>query len=481
MKLAIIGGAGVRTPQLLRALLLHGAPLGLTEIAFMDIDTERLDQMSLVLNGIHAAHQHPVKLTFTDDPIAALTGVQYAFFTIRVGAIDSRILDETIPLRHGVLGQETTGPGGFAMALRTVPVIAQYLRIMEEYAPGAIALNLTNPAGLISQAAYQEGFGNILGICDSPMELFKDIADGVGLPSDELWFDYVGINHLGWIQMILHRGQDILPDILQNNEALRRHGKAMIEPEFIRTLGVIPNEYLMFYYNNTSIVRQLTTNNSSRGKMIHALNQRFFTELGLAKGTADPTAAALDVYLRYSRARDATYMRLETEAVVQDDNGIDAIWNESKPAHGHNDIEPEGYSAIAMAIILALHGTKPTTTTVNVLNHNVIPCLAHDDVVEVQARIDGNGVHPFRPIKAIPEQCRGLLQAVKSYERLTVQAAIEQSYRKALLALTGHPLVPDALVARRILDDICAANRPFFSGELGQAHQTTASPDASHT
>ncbi len=468
MKLAIIGGAGVRTPQLLKALLLRGAPLGLTEIAFMDIDTERLQQMSMVLDGIHRNHGSSVKLTLTEDAIEALTGVKYAFFTIRVGAIDSRILDEMVPLRHGVLGQETTGPGGFAMALRTVPVIMQYLRIMEEHAPGATALNLSNPAGLISQAAHQEGFTNIVGICDSPIELFNDVADGIGIPVDQLWFDYVGINHLGWIQMILHKGQDILPQILQNDDALLRHGKAMIEPEFIRALGVIPNEYLMFYYNTTSIVKQLTSNNSSRGEMIHALNQRFFAELSLAASTADPVKTALRVYQKYARARDATYMRLETESVAQDDAGLDEIWNQTTVAGDHSDTEPEGYSAIAMAIILALHGTAPTTTTLNVPNRSVIPCLEPEDIVEVLARIDSNGVHPFRPIKAIPEQCRGLLQAVKSYERLAVQAAMEQSYRKALLALTGHPLVPDALVARHMLDDICRAHRPYLSGELAR-------------
>ncbi|MDI9485838.1 MAG: hypothetical protein QM372_10280 [Bacillota bacterium] len=468
MKIAIIGAAGVRTPQLIRALFHYKDELQLDAIHLMDIDEQRLENMGLIVKEIGSRLAPGIQLLFTSDAQRALKGIDYAFFSIRVGSINSRVLDEQIPLRHGVLGQETTGPGGFSMALRTIPAMKKYLEILSAESPDAWAINLTNPAGLITQALVEEGFRQVVGICDSPTELFKDIANAIGLDPGRLWFDYFGINHLGWIKRILFKKRDILPEVLQNDRALLRHGREMISPDFIRSLGVIPNEYLMFYYRTRNIVEGLQKAGITRAMVIDELNKRLFASLQQLQDTPGERKEAYRIYQHYSRARDATYMQLETDSTIgTSQNGlerlIEKVWEENREGPANPGDEPAGYSGIALQVLRALHGTRTAVTTINTINGSTVPCLDPGDIVEVQCYIDQNGVHPYQIEGTIPEHCRGLLQAVKSYERLAVQAALTQSYDLALQALAVHPLVPDALVAKEILDDLCAVHQDFIT------------------
>ncbi len=467
MKVAIIGAAGARTPQLINALFHYKDELQLAAIHLMDIDEERLEKMGLIVKEMQARLAPSVQLLFTSDAKKALKGIDYAFFSIRVGAINSRGLDEQIPLKHGVLGQETTGPGGLSMALRTIPVMSKYLEILSAESPQAWAINLTNPAGLITQALVAQGFKQVVGICDSPTELFKDIAGAIDKNPDDLWFDYFGLNHLGWIKRILYKKKDILPEILQNDEALLRHGREMIPPALIRSLGVIPNEYLMFYYRTQDIVQGLQSAGMTRAMVIDELNNLLFASLQHLGDTPAERTEAYRLYQHYSRARDATYMQLETERTIGTSQNrltklIQDVWQASQDGPANPDHEPTGYSGIALRVLRALHGTKTTITTINTVNGSTLSCLDPTDVVEVQCFIDENGVHPYQIDGSIPEHCRGLLQVVKAYERLATKAALTGSYDLALQALAIHPLVPDALVAKRILDDLLAVHTSYL-------------------
>jgi len=468
MKIAIIGAAGVRTPQLVKALFHYKDELQLTAIHLMDIDEQRLQNMGLIVKELGAKLAPSVRLLFTGDAGTALRGIDYAFFSIRVGSINSRVLDEQTPLKHGVLGQETTGPGGFAMALRTVPVMKKYLEILSAESPQAWAINLTNPAGLITQALAEEGFKQVIGICDSPTELFKDIAAALEKNPDDLWFDYFGINHLGWIKRILYKGKDILPEVLQNDRALLRHDREMIPPDFIRSLGVIPNEYLMFYYRTRDIVESLQGAGITRAMVIDELNKLLFAALQELADTPPDRKEAYQIYQHYSRARDKTYMQLETDKTMgaaekELEILIERVWEESKEGPVNPNEEPAGYSGIALQVLRALSGTKTAITTVNTVNGSAISCLEPADIVEIQCFIDQNGVHPYQVEGPIPEHCRGLLQTVKAYERLATKAALTQSYDLALQALATHPLVPDALVAKEVLDDLCLVHKDFLA------------------
>ena len=201
------------------------------------------------------------------------------------------------------------------MALRTVPVMKKYLEILSAESPQAWAINLTNPAGLITQALAEEGFKQVIGICDSPTELFKDIAAALEKNPDDLWFDYFGINHLGWIKRILYKGKDILPEVLQNDRALLRHDREMIPPDFIRSLGVIPNEYLMFYYRTRDIVESLQGAGITRAMVIDELNKLLFAALQELADTPPDRKEAYQIYQHYSR-HGINHMQLETDKTM---------------------------------------------------------------------------------------------------------------------------------------------------------------------
>lgn len=455
MKAVIVGAAGVRTPHLVQAIWRKREALGVDSLTMMDIDARRLGLMEKVVAEMIGDPAFPI--TASMDPGEALADAGFVIFTIRVGGMEARAVDEQVSLKYDVLGQETTGPGGFAMAVRTIPVILDYIKLIEEVAPDAWVINLTNPAGIITQAVTAAGFQRIIGICDTPSELFKDAARGMGIPREELWFEYFGINHLGWIKKVLHRGRDISSQVLANDDALLRHGDSMLDPGFVRSLGMIPNEYLMFYYRNRSIVERVKANRITRAMLIQELNKRLFSEL---EKLSVQTGSALQVYEQYSRARDASYMKVET-ADLSCDNISEQLWEKAAEAPAFESEKPEGYAGIALSVLEALLGGSPQVIIVNTLNHGAISCLDPQDVVELPSYVDQNGVHPMA-VSAIPEESRGLLQAVKNYERLTVQAVQENSYNKAWQALAVHPLVPDAEVARRILDDYIVQHAQYF-------------------
>lgn len=460
MKLTVVGAAGVRTPHLVKAIVDQSKDLGISKISLMDIDGERLRLLNSVIQDMFLDYETQPNISITTDSKEALEDTDFVIFTIRVGNTEGRAWDESIPLKYGVLGQETTGPGGFAMAMRTIPVILDYVKMIEEVAPQAWVLNLTNPAGLITQAVTDYGFTRIVGICDTPSELFGDVARGMGIPEEELWFEYFGINHLGWVKRVLHHGIDITNEVLDNDQALLRHGDSMLDPDFIRIIGMVPNEYLMFYYRHNEIVQRVQENKVTRAQIIADLNKRLFSELKEAEKMGEE-GAALRVYQQYSHARDASYMKVETSD-LDHETLISSLWDSAQEtAMASDEGSATGYAGIALSVLRGLSGKDAHVIVLNAVNHGAITDLDKSDIVELPCYVDINGVHPI-VVSHIPEESRGLLQVVKNYERLTVQAATEGSYKKALQALSAHPFVPDALTAQAILDDFIEAHGEYF-------------------
>jgi len=464
MKVVIVGGGGVRTPQVVNGLLAKSSKLALGNITLLDVDNKRLESIFKVVDEIKNSYSSSKKvdINYTTDSKEAFEEADLILFTIRVGNIQSRIIDEQVPLNYGVVGQETTGPGGFAMAMRTIPVILDYMKVVAEVAPDAWVLNLTNPAGLITQALNDAGYEKIIGICDSPSGITEDISEALELPQSELWFEYFGLNHLGWIKKIKHKNKDITEKVFADDRALQRHGEAMISPDFIRRLALIPNEYLLFYYQNTEVVNKVTDSGLSRAQLINSLNEILFNKL--EKLDSDSEIDALTQYQRYIESRHGSYMKVETSGFDKE-NIAEKLWNQSadKITDGSYiiDQEPGGYAAIALSVIKGIRGLEPTTMILNIKNEGAISCLEEDDVVEIPCYVNGNGIHGIT-VGEVPEQAKGLLQAVKSFERLTIQASKEKSYNKALQALTIHPLVPDAVTAQKILDDYLAEHGDYF-------------------
>lgn len=211
MKLAILGGAGVRTPLFVQGIIRISEELGIDRVCLMDIDTHRLNLIGFVARQLVSRAGNPVALECTDDAREAISGSDFVVSAIRVGGLEGRVTDETVALRYGVIGQETTGPGGICMGMRTIPVMLQYARIMKELCPNAWLINFTNPSGMITQAIKSSGITHrVVGVCDGPSAMFHRVATAIGVDEGRAYFDYFGLNHLGWLRGIYTDGEEAL-------------------------------------------------------------------------------------------------------------------------------------------------------------------------------------------------------------------------------------------------------------------------------
>jgi 6-phospho-beta-glucosidase len=439
MKIAVLGGAGVRTPLIVQTMARRQARIGLDELALMDIDGERLELIGALTAPIEASLGF--RLTRTTEACSALRGADFVITTFRAGGIDSRVIDERVPLRHGVLGQETTGPGGFAMGMRSIPVLLDYIRLMSEECPDAWLINFANPAGMLAEAATRMGgWQRTVGICDSPQAAAHFAAAVLGVPAGEIFLDYFGLNHLGWTRAVLHNGRDYLPELLEVlGRGAQVHGLPF-EADLIQALGLLPNEYLYYYYYGRQAVEHILASGGSRGEQIAALNRELFAGLRQAHAQGN-VPAMLSAYEGYLQQRGDSYMARETGRGQQ-----------PEPENAGAAEPGEGYAGVALDLIEALSGSRPRQMILNVPNRGAITGLPADAVVEVPSYVGKGMLRPLA-VGAVPGGCLGLMAQVKHYEQLTIAAAVQGSYALALEALTVHPLVRDHSVARQILDE----------------------------
>jgi len=457
LKLAIIGTAGVRTPLMLRGVLRRQQRLGLTELRLMDSDRDHLDLIRMVsepvlrqAESVRRVGEGPaLQVVWTTDAREAIAGTDYVLTTFRVGGIRSRVIDERVALRHGVLGQETTGPGGFAMALRTIRVVLDYVRLVQELAPNAWLINFTNPSGLITEAVTNHfGFQRIVGICDNPSSMLRVFSQALKVKPDELFLEYFGLNHLGWARAAYVNGRDRMPELIRGmvEQGLKLPG-VPFDPQFVASLGLIPNEYLYFYYHNREAVQHLLDAGKTRGEQIQELNEWLFAELRRLRGSGSEDELR-DTYISYLIKRGETYMATET--------GHKPDLEELQGA-----VQEEGYEGVALGVMECLSGMRAGTSILSVPNRGAIAGMDEESVVEVTCYLGPALVRPIA-VGAVPDHALGLMKQVKEYERLTVEAALTGSYAVALKALTLHPLVPSYEVAKAILDDYIAAHGEYL-------------------
>lgn len=447
MKLVVVGGAGLRTPLLVDGLLQAAADLPIDEVALYDTDRPRLGTVLGLCRALCLARGRSLRLVASPRLEEAAEGASFVILSIRVGGMAARARDERVAMEQGLVGQETTGPGGAAMALRTLPVLLEQARILEERAPSAWVVNFTNPAGLIAQALAGQTRLRVVGICDTPGELFHRIGLALGEPGVRC--RYVGLNHLGWVSAVQVGGGDRLDELLADDEKLRSLYPAdLFAPELLRELRLLPTEYLFFYYASQRARANQQARGTSRGEELERLNQRLFAELA-ATGQASGETAALEVYRAYLRRRSASYLQLEA-------HGGTALGE--VPAGAEDPfLAVNGYHRVAVEVMSALAGSRPGELVVNTLNRGAIADLEADDVVEVPCRLDAGGVRPLEAGR-LPGAVRGLVHSVKAYERRIIQAALQGSRRLARLALLHNPLVGDWELAGRLLDGLQSAD-----------------------
>jgi 6-phospho-beta-glucosidase len=344
-------------------------------------------------------------------------------------------------MEHGLAGQETTGPGGAAMALRTVPVVLDYARTVERIAPEAWFINFTNPAGVITQALLNYTDVRAIGICDTPVELFHRISEAMNVPYSECEFDYAGLNHLGWVTRVRVCGEDVTQRILSDPGLLRRlYSSDLFDPDLIQTLRLIPTEYLFFYYSQRRAYGNQRRAGATRGAELERLNQKLFEELHTAVNDDE----ALGVYREYLMRRNGSYMKLEGEggSVFRD------VASEADPF-----TMATGYHRIAVDVITALVSDDTRKMVLNVANRGSIEDLYGNDVVEVPCEVDKAGPRPSY-CGRLPDSVRGLVESVKAYERTVIQAAVERSGSLARLALLEYPIIGQWELARDLLNSL---------------------------
>ena len=464
MKLTILGGGGVRMPGFVRAVL-STRPGSFDQICMLEPDQLRRDTIGRLAAELASALGQPGSVAVTPDPAEALTGAEFVFSAIRVGGDQARVIDEQVALRRGLVGQETTGPGGFAMALRTIPVVLSYCELIRRYAPGATLINFTNPVGLITQAIADHGGVRVVGVCDTPGGTIEHLRNFLDAGHQQVEAGYAGLNHLGWVTSLRVNGDERIGELLARFEELQRSGHrfAAFDPAMIRLLGALPTEYVYYFYDPVRYVREVTTAGSTRGEDVLRLN----TELldGLAKAFAN--GGVQDAWATYSRLlgiRRDTYMHTDTDGASGQEEA-----RARRAAQPEPDLEAAtigGYEGLAMRVIDGLTGAAPADCIVNVRSANsagnsTVAAMSADDVVETLASVSSAGIVP-RPSPALPRSAQGLVLQVKEYERATVDAAVSGDAALAAVALAMHPLVPGITAARDLLTEYRDLHGPLL-------------------
>lgn len=457
MKLAVIGGGGVRSMFLAKSIAQKSEQLGIDELVFMDNDPEKLYVYGRMAQHVAALLHPSLKFSLTEDAVEAVRDADYIITTIRVGEDHMRVRDERIALAHGVLGQETTGAAGVSFAMRSIPALAKYCELIKQYSkPGVQVFNFTNPAGLVAQALRDMGYDFTYGICDAPSSMLREFASMYNVPANSVQGECYGLNHLSYFNSIKVDGREVLPEIMDNPETYKDTDQRFFEPSLLKDRHSILNEYLYYFYYREKAVANVLASPQTRGEVIEDINRAMTAELKTIDIEND-FDAALACYEKWYGKRENAYMANETGVAM--------------PRKFHFDVyspDEGGYAGVALRFIeIALSG-KQQSTILCVPNHGAIPTLEDNDVVEVTCDVtpDSCTPHTFK-LEDIPAGNLELVRRVKYYERTAARGIINRSRKDIVDALTMHPLVQSYSLATALTDQYLALNEPF-TGEWNE-------------
>ncbi len=424
MKISVIGGGSAYTPGLIEGLIKVRAEVPYNEICLMDIDAPKLETVGAITSKIVAEALPDVKVSTTTDRIEAIKDSAFILCLIRVGGLAGRVLDEKIPLKYKTIGQETVGPGGFAMALRTLPEMYSIAQDIAEHAPEAWLINYSNPSGMVAAMLAKYTDISAISICDVPIGIQHFLASLLELPRDKVQLDYVGLNHMGWFRRVFVDGKDIMPRLREMGKGtdiismLPTDDEKTIEESgmmvrIFNKLGIIPSPYLQYYYLGRECLAKQMEAGKTRGEVVQEIEKELLAH-----------------FAEVSQGQDTH------------------LWK-SRGGQWHSEL--------MVSMLSSIYNDKGTEFVVNVLNNGAVPGMPDEACVEIPCLIDKRGVRPLT-VERPDRDMLGLMQLVSAYENLTVEAAMEQSYAKALRALNLNPLVPSLEVAEKILDDYIEAH-----------------------
>ena len=428
MKLAVVGGGSTYTPELIEGIANRASRLPVDELVLLDIDPERLEIVGGLAGRMLARLGWPGRLTLTRDTDAAIEGASFVLIQLRVGGQAARLVDETLPPKFGTIGQETTGAGGFAKALRTVPVVLDLAeRVGRRAAPGAWIVDFTNPVGIVTQALLDEGH-RAIGLCNVAIGFQRRFAAQFGVEPEHVELEHVGLNHLSWIRAVKVDGVDRLPEILGPTGA-ELAADVGAPPEIVRLTRSIPSYYLRYYYRFDEVLRDQLDGGETRASQV-----------------MDIEGELLDMYRNPNLDEKPKLLERRGGAF---------------------------YSEAAAQLIASLHDGRGDVQVVDVRNGDgrggrALPELPDSAVVEVPARITRDGAAVLSQAPLDPG-ARGLVQAMKAYEELAIAAALSGDRGVALEALMANPLVARYSIAAPLLDALLDANRAHLPRFFGAA------------
>ncbi len=406
IRLTVLGGSGVATPEVVRALAaVSDRPS--VEIVLHGRTEEKLERVAAACRRLAVPASPPLRVRHTTALAESLEGADYVLNQIRVGGYPARQQDETFPQAFGIPGEETFGPGGMSNARRTIPVTLEACRVLERVAPKALLINLTNPSSFIQYAITRYTKVNVVGVCDSPVGIARAVAAALEAPLQELWVGYVGMHHFGWVTEVRWNGRDVMPELLARAE---RVPGLPVDADLVRAIGAIPSSYFKYYYHpDRMLARQ--------------------------KG---------------QRTRAEQLMDLERQMLADYERPKAAGAPESLDARGAH-----WYEDIVVPVLLAHAKDTRQVFIVNVVNGDTLPWMPSEAIIEVPAVVTRQGVIPLEPPRA-PADFQAMLRRNAAGEMLWVEAVVQGSREKALRAMVLNPLVRSLDQARAILDQIWA-------------------------
>ena len=417
LKIAVIGSGSTYTPELVNGFLTRADRLNVSSFYMMDIDEPKNTIVSSLAKRMVKAKRHDAQVVITSCLEEALTGADYVVSQLRVGRLPARVLDEKIPLKYGLIGQETTGAGGFFKALRTLPVLENVADIMQKCAnQDAWLINFANPSGILAEMLAKKPGINSIGLCNVPLGMEKKLRTKANNAPD-FDYDYVGLNHLSWITSVLANGKDIMPELLADEDFL--HYAQSPNTDFIRAIGGVPSYYLNYFYNHDKLVEEAKKKGVTRGELCVTIEE--------------------DLLKLYQDE-----MLVEKPALLDKRGGA-------------------FYSEAAVSLIDAIENNLNTMHVVNTNHCGILPFLQDGDVAEIKCVVGKNGPTPVPLINPnINQHIIGLIQGVKAYEKLAVKAGLEGNRDAALAALLTNPLIGDSCKAQAVFDDLLEAHKEYL-------------------
>lgn len=451
MKIAVIGGGGVRSMFLAKSLAQSSLELGINQVIFMDNDPKKLNIYGKMAQQVAKYLQPDLQLELTGDPVEAIKDADYIITTIRVGEDDMRIQDERIALNLGILGQETTGAAGFSFAMRSVPALVKYCELAKKYAsPDVKIFNFTNPAGVVSQTLRDMGYDFTYGICDAPSSLLHSFAKMYKVPQNSVTGDCYGLNHLSFFDSIKLDGKEILPELLKDERLYTDTDMRFFKKDLVEHMGCILNEYLYYFYYREEAVQHILDAGITRGEVIRDVNIHMTEELSHMDVEND-FENCLKIYDKWYGKREDAYMANET-----------GVSRAKEPYHFDIYAKDDGgYAGVALKYIRSKLSGKDSEMILCVPNNGAIPGLLNTDVVEVTCDLKDGEMIPHK-VPNPGELQMELIRRVKIYERLASEAIRTRSISKAIDCLMVHPLVNSYSLAKKLVETYLATNKDYM-------------------